>query len=253
MANTVEDCMELCGLPLISVFDGETPTEPVAEQIFLNSFETCLSIIIDDVKDAISTFTKLAIAADRIPFQPEIKRRIMAFVQWSRSQLRCGIDPSTIVFPVARIIDLLKELTSCQQFEKRSTLFASQAKPKQFTPETLFVDWEPTFRNCLSLIPGQHGTPLSRVIRRSVAPDPLVIRPIMEHYVANAPLVGADYNQDSQHVLILLLTHLTEYPEAEKIVRTATQNDERVGFEALVFKFEGSGAVSYTHLTLPTI
>ena len=66
----------------------------------------------------------------------------------------------------------------------------------------------------------------------------------MDHYVANSPLVGVDYDQDSQHVLILLLTHLTEYPEVETIVRTATQNDGRVGFETLVFKFEESGAMA---------
>ena len=168
----------------------------------------------------------------------------MAFVQWTRSQLRCGIDSSTTVFPISGIIDLLQDLTSCQQFEKRSTLLASQAKPKQFTPETLFVDWEPTFRNYLSLILGQHGTPLSRVIRCSVVPNPLIVRPIMDHYVANAPLVGVDYDQDSQHVLIILLIHLTEYPEVETIVRTATQTNGRVGFEAIVFKFEGSRAMA---------
>ena len=162
----------------------------------------------------------------------------MAFVQWTRRQLRCGIDSSTTVFPISRIIDLLQDLTSFQQFEKRSTLLASQAKPKQFTPETLFVDWEPTFRNYLSLILGQHGTPLSRVIRCSVVPNPLIVRPIMDHYVANSPLVGVDYDQDSQHVLILLLTHLTEYPKAETIVRTATQTNGRVGFEALVLNFK---------------
>ena len=66
----------------------------------------------------------------------------------------------------------------------------------------------------------------------------------MDHYVANAPLVGVDYDQDSQYVLILLLTYLTDYPEAETIVRTVTQTNGRVGFEALVFKFEESGAMT---------
>ena len=50
IVNTVEDCMVACGVPLIPVFNGDTPTERVAAQIFLNSFVTCLSITIDDVK-----------------------------------------------------------------------------------------------------------------------------------------------------------------------------------------------------------
>ena len=241
--NTVEDCMTACGVPLILVFDGDTPTEQVVEQIFLNWFETCLSITIDDVKEAISAFTMLVVATGKISFQPGIKRKNHVIRTVDSKSVTLWHRSKHYRFPVTKIIDLFQDLTSCQQFEKRSTLIASQVKPKQFTPKTLFVDWEPTFRNYLSLIPGQHGKPLSRMIRRSVAPDPLVVRPIMDQYVENDPLVGVDYDHDSQHVLILLLRHLTEYPEAETIVRTATQNNGRVGFETLVFKFEGSGAM----------
>lgn len=42
----------------------------------------------------------------------------------------------------------------------------------------------------------------------------------------------------------LLLTFLTEHPEAETIVKTATQDDGRVGFQSLVTRFEGTGAMA---------
>lgn len=31
VVNTVEECMAACGVPLILVFNGDTPTERVAE------------------------------------------------------------------------------------------------------------------------------------------------------------------------------------------------------------------------------
>ena len=80
-ANTVEDYMALCGVPADPIFDGRTPVQRVSEQIFMNSFETCMSISVDDIKDGISEFNKLTVANGKIPFQPGIKSRIMAFVQ----------------------------------------------------------------------------------------------------------------------------------------------------------------------------
>ena len=93
--NTVEDCMVACGVPIIPLFNGDTPTERVSEQIFLNSFETCLSITIDDVKEAISAFTKLTVTAGRISFQPGIKRK-----SWhSSSGLEVSYDVVSILVP----------------------------------------------------------------------------------------------------------------------------------------------------------
>ena len=143
--NTVEDCMALCGVPALPLFDRDAPTHRVSDQIFLNSFETCMNTTIDDVKDAISSFTKLTVAAGRIGFQPGVKRRMMAFVQWSRSQIRIGNDPQMIPFPIDNIVQLLQDLHTCYMFDKRSTLLATQAKPKQFTEDIFFADWAPTF------------------------------------------------------------------------------------------------------------
>ena len=72
--NTVQASLLLCGVPIAPAFDGQSPSKRVAEQIFMDSFETCLSISIEDVKDAITGFTKLPANQGRIPFQPGVKR-----------------------------------------------------------------------------------------------------------------------------------------------------------------------------------
>ena len=85
--NTVEISLELCGVPLGPLFDGETPVQRVANQVFNNSFDICLDILIKDVKDALVSFTKLTAAQGKIPFQPGVKRNVIAFVQWTQTQL----------------------------------------------------------------------------------------------------------------------------------------------------------------------
>ena len=72
--NTVEASLQLCGVPNAPVFGGQTPVTCVAEQVFMISFDTCLIITIEDIKDAITGFTKLPATNGRIPFQPGVKR-----------------------------------------------------------------------------------------------------------------------------------------------------------------------------------
>ena len=242
--NTVQASLLLCGVPIAPAFDGQAPSERVAEQLFMNSFDTCLSITIEDVKDAITGFTKLPANQGRIPFQPGVKRLIIAFVQWTRTELRCGRDPTSILFPVNNMVQLHQDLKACINFEKQADLLAGQAKPKPFNIQSQWMDWEPTFSNYLKLIPGITGIPLAYIIRRNAAPDPAITNPIHAHYIANAPLVGDSFNQDTNRVYTLLLTFITEYPECETIIRTATESNGRVAYQALATRFEGTGALA---------
>ena len=56
--NTIEDAMIACGVPDTPEFGGQSPPQRMAEQLFVNSFETVLSISIEDVKDAMTAFKK---------------------------------------------------------------------------------------------------------------------------------------------------------------------------------------------------
>ena len=83
-----------------------------------------------------------------------------------------------------------------------------------------WIDWEPTFQNYLKLVPGIAGVPLAYVIRRQPTPDPNFVGDVLDNYIANAPLVGPNFYKDSQHDYTLLLTFITEYPEAEAITHS---------------------------------
>ena len=241
---TVAQAVEQCGVPNAPAFGGQTPSERVAVQVFMDSFDTTLSITTDEVSDAITAFTKLTAPNGRIPLQPGVKRRVLAFVQWARSMLRTGRDPTLMAFPVGDILTLTNELKICKQFEERSKLMATQSKPKKFTPEIEWVDWEPTLVKYLRQIPGLTGIPLSYVVRRQEIPPAVpIFGPVLESYVIHAPLTGNVFDADTQSVHTLLLTFITDYPEVESIVRTATVDDGREAYLAMVARFEGVGAM----------
>ena len=242
---TVAEAMNQCGVPLAPMFGGVTPAARVATQIFVDSFETTLSITIDEVNEALTEFTKLTVVNGQIPLQPGVKRRVIAFVQWSRSMLRTGNDPTLVAFPVGDVIRLMNDLKSCTRFEERASTLSVQSKPQKFTEQIQLMDWEPTLVNYLRQIPGMTGIPLSYVIRRqAVPPAAPFVGNVLQHYVAHAPLVGDVYEHDTLDVHTLILTFLTEYPEVESIVRTATQDNGRDAYMAMVQRFEGVGALA---------
>ena len=84
---TVTQAMLSCGVPNAPAFGGLTPAARVANQVFLDSFDTTLSTTTNKVSDAMTAFTKLTVANGRIPLQPGVKRRVLVFVQWSRNML----------------------------------------------------------------------------------------------------------------------------------------------------------------------
>ena len=80
-----------------------------------------------------------------------------------------------------------------------------------------------------------------------------IVGPVLDTYITHAPLAGDAYDVDTQSVHTLILTFITEYPEVESIVRTATQSDGRSAYMAMVSRFEGVGALSIDPLDVEKV
>ena len=241
----VAQAMSQGGVPNAPDFNGQMPAERVASQIFIDSFDTTLNTTAEEVSDAMTAFTKLSVANGRIPLQPGVKRRVLAFVQWTKSMIRTSRDPSLVAFSVGDILTLIKDLQTCKRFEKQSELLATQAKPKSFKAYTRWADWEPTLIKYLRLIPEHTGIPLAYVVQRAAVPPAApIVGPVLDTYITHAPLAGDAYDIDTQSVHTLILTFITKYPEVESIVRTAAQSDDRSAYMTMVSRFEGVGALS---------
>ena len=58
--NTAATAMLACGVPNTPVFENARPHERIAEQIFLNDFNTCMATSVEDVKNSLNAFVKLS-------------------------------------------------------------------------------------------------------------------------------------------------------------------------------------------------
>ena len=78
--------------------------------MFVDSYDTVLSFTIDELNDAMTAFVKLAVTQGRISLQPGVKKKVTAFVQWARSEIRCGCNPGAIAYPVGDLISQMHDL-----------------------------------------------------------------------------------------------------------------------------------------------
>ena len=82
-------------------------------------------------------------------------------MQWTRDQIRLGIDLIKVRFLVANASDFIKRYTHHDAYVKKSKMITETAKPKNFTEKIKWIKWYPTFINFLCDIPGRNGIPLS--------------------------------------------------------------------------------------------
>ena len=144
---TVINAMTAYGLDLLY-------TATFATQIFMDNFETCKDISNDDIEDALKTFSILTFMPGQIRLMPASKQNIKAFNQWVKDQLRLGMDPTTLAFPMNTAVDLLLYVKRHNMFVARSDATASAEKPDKFTKDTKWEYWSPSFLNYLPSIPG---------------------------------------------------------------------------------------------------
>lgn len=96
-AFTVRDAMLSCGVT-------QQQADTLADQVFMDSYESCMDLSDDDLKEAFKTLSNLTVAEGRIRLLPAVKNRIKAFHQWAKDQFRMGLDPSTTAFPGLNLV-----------------------------------------------------------------------------------------------------------------------------------------------------
>jgi hypothetical protein len=129
---TVYDAMVACGVNDAALFDGGTPAERIAANLFGDDFATCMDKGFLEIDYEFKTYSDLTANQGQIGFLPGTKRSIKAFIQWARDERRLGRDPSTRAFPVADTANLLRRHKTQEQFIKKSSNLSDAAKPEKF-------------------------------------------------------------------------------------------------------------------------
>ena len=241
---TVFDAMINCRVDNNALFQQETQATRIARDIFNDDFNTCMNMTYDELDSDLKTFASLTAANGRIILNPQVKRNVKAFIQWSRDHIRTGVDPSTQVFDVNMVTDLTRRNKSHESFISKSKTIMEAAKPKHFTKKLKWDDWFPTFQNFLKSIPSRNGQPLSYVImkdeERSNVFDPNI--DILENYAKMAPLDGEAFKTDASEVHTYLMNFIAGNATAEtKILPHASENDGRKDIMSLIEHYEGVG------------
>ena len=240
---TVHDALVLCGVDDQNMFQGQTAAARLAEGLFSNNFMKCMDKSIKDLKEDFESYSTLTQAQGQIRLIPTIKNNIKAFIQWTRDQIRTGMDPSMTPFPVAFAAQLERQLTTHDLYVKQSKDAADTLKPKMLKNDVKWIDWKPTLVNFLYQIPGRDGVPLSYIVRDNEAPDRTTIRPnFLDIYVHNAPLYGEAYDLDTIRVANIIQSLIIGNTQAETKVQTITGTpDGRAMFKALDEYYLGVG------------
>ena len=242
---TVRDAMILCGINDTDQYNGMTPAQRFATDIFSDSFNLCLDKTVQEVNDDIKQYATLTQNQGQIRITPGNKQTIQAFMQWSRNMIRTGREPSLVAFPVREVASLIRSYKSHKAYVEKSKTITEAAKPIKFKETMKWDDWNPTFLNFLKAIPGRNGVPLSYICREN--DHPLLHNPnidYLENYINQAPLNGDAYIIDAAEVHTYLINFMSNNPTAEvKMLPHVTANDGRMDYHALTEHYEGVGVL----------
>ena len=239
---SVVDAMVECGVDNVNQWNGETAAERIAEGIFGNDYETVMSITMEEVIELLKNYKDLTVANGRIVLQPHVNKRIKAFVQWTRDQIRMGLDPADELFPVIDTNVYLKHYADHKKFLDNATATQKATEPQLFTKNIMWDDWNQTFRHYVGNIPGHSGVPLTYVIRENPNPDPTPMGNLLANYVAMAPLSGEAFEHDDLRLLGLINKYIVGNDVAEGAVKACnTTTSGRDAYIALKIHYEGEG------------
>ena len=224
-AFTVHNAMVAIGINNLILWNGNTQAERIATDVFDDDFNSCLYISQTELDDNLKMYSALTLANGQIRLRPQEKRGIKAFIQWSKDQLRVGIDPSTLPFQVADIQNLIRRSKDHKNFLTKKDSMSDNVKPVRFTEKISWDEWKPTLVNFLNTLPGRYGIPLKYVIRDNDLPiiDPTA--DMFQDYVNRAPLFSDAFDTDSAEVHAYIVKFISGNPTAEvKIMSIATPN-----------------------------
>ena len=239
---TVVDALIACGMDNVALFMEETPAQRVADDIFDNTFSSCMDITFKELDDYFKTYSDLTVVQGQIRIRPGTRKNIKAFVQWTRDEIRLGRDPGRIPYPVNEVSDLIRRYKTHEKFLTDSKTLSEAAKPDKFKESIKWEDWKPTFLNYIRAIPGRDGIPLKYICREKDEPDLTTNEDVLDDYIARAPLEGDSYVIDSVQVHTFLVNFVSGNDTAEAKIQGLTRpNDGREAFKRLVEHYEGVG------------
>ena len=166
---TLTQQMGACDVDNEQVINGLTRAGHMAQQVFQNRYDSAMRIMKDALDGALKRFSSLMVANGQIKLPPGTVSHIQGFIQYCRDEIRLGRDPQYQLYNRVDTHYYLDRMDRHEAFVKKSE---SVKKPKEFTADIEWEDWDTVFRRYLNRLVGRNGIPLSYIVREDDAPNP---------------------------------------------------------------------------------
>ena len=204
-----------------------------------------------DIRNVAETFGRRTANDGQFIFGIRRTRLLIGLVHWVQDFAQVGKNPNMTAFindPAAfcDALDIALDRARVRKIElDQSDTVSKAADPGKFKDERKWPEWEPSFINYLSTIPGVSGVPLSYVIRLQATPDANdVYQSFNEEAIACSPLTGATYQADARKVHQLLKRFLQSESAEQWIKSILRKQSGREDMIALRNHYSGEGNTS---------
>lgn len=223
-------------------------TTAILAELAADNLMDFLGLSASDIKEMASSFGKRE-AAGRIIFGLRRTKNLTSIMHWVQDRDRCeraaslfGIaDAGTFRADYLEVANQRAELR--KQDKDQADTISKAADPGKFKDERKWPEWEPSFVNYLSTIPGAYGIPLSYVVRDNDDPDHVTNfgDDFTAESIAGARLSGAIFKNDARKVHQLLKNFLVSETGEQWISPLERHSDGRRDIIALRLHYSGEG------------
>ena len=137
---TLANAMFNCGITDVVLFDGDTKAIRTFTELFDNDFTSCMDKTYVNKHDDLTSDSTLTATHGQIRLTPGHKKNIKAFIQWTRYQIRLGIDPNTVISPVANALEFIKRYEHHDAYINKSKTITETEKPENFTDKLKCIE-----------------------------------------------------------------------------------------------------------------
>ena len=124
----------------MNLFNGQTPAQRVATEIFGDQFETMIDMTETSLTTGLTSFSTMPAAGGQLRMSPGVASGLNALINWTSHVICLGIDPTTVVFPIAISANWLCIGKMRELIVKQAKLNAKATKPKTFTTTMNFEE-----------------------------------------------------------------------------------------------------------------
>ena len=208
----------------------------------IGNFEDFRYLVEKDIRDMADEFGKRTVANGRVVFGLGRTKKLTGVMHWVQDCFRSSDVPNHNNFDEAALYQALSLAQVRKSDIELVTTNSKAADPGKFKDERKWPEWEKSFTNYLSVIPGVNGIPLSYVVREVEEPDDDTDYPTFnERIIGRAPLAGQYFVADARRVHQLLIGFLQGENTETWIRSIAKFQDGRRDMTALRRHYAGEG------------